>query len=114
MALEIVLIVFQQFEIASSGDAQEFQLRLCRRLSVATSLRNILFGAPGSLHHLIYRPVAIFRQIAVTEQLGKLIKHVALLIEPEFSKHYGFPQHTGCAVLIMIHWDWLLVFHTCI
>ena len=90
LAFEIIVKVFEQFEVAAAGDTEQLQLAFCRGLSIAAALSNILFGTAGSLHHLIYCAVAVGGEKTLTEMLCQLVEDIAPLEEAQLSIHHRF------------------------
>ena len=97
-AFKVVEIVFEEFFVASTGDAEEFQFDFRRGLSVAAAFGDVLLGAAGGLHHLVDGAVAIGRQIALTEELCELVEDIAALVKAQFSINDRLPKGAGGAV----------------
>ena len=81
MEVDVVMIVFEQFEVAAPCYSQEFEFRLHRGLPIGASLGNVLLGASCCLHHLVHGTVASLRKETLAEGLGKMIQHLTTLIE---------------------------------
>ena len=97
-AFKVVEIVFEEFFVASTGDAEEFQFDFRRGLSVAAAFGDVLLGAAGGLYHLVDGAVTVRWQIALAEMLRELVEDIAALIEAQLGINDGLAKGAGCSV----------------
>jgi len=76
---EIILVIDQEFLKACFGDICKFDLSLFRGGPSCASLRNVLFAAASSLHHLIDGAPVIFEE-SMGKDVGDIINDLSYTI----------------------------------
>ena len=112
---QIVLIILQQFAVATLGNSEQLEFDGKGRLSVSEPLDDVLLHRPRSLHHLVDCTVAAFGKETLAEDLRQLHQHIALAIEMQIGVYRSFAEHAGHPVFVTLQRNrFRMIWHMCV